>query len=74
MSKKVSPLKSRIHTLNQLQLEALDICRKVRFQFGRMPHEDGMSDNEFLERILSPFEEKIYQDRAMAEELKNQGL
>lgn len=63
--KKVKPLKARMHTLNQLQLETLDLIRKVRFQFNRAAHEPGMSDTEFLDQIVEPLAEKIRQDRAM---------
>ena len=63
---KVKPLKAKIHTLGQLQLETLDLIRKLRFQLQRQAHEDGMSDSEFLEEIVQPLEDKIYQDREMA--------
>lgn len=59
----VTPLRSKTMTLNELQLETLDLLRKVRFQFNRAAHEDGMSDNEFLDQIVDPLETKIYQDR-----------
>jgi hypothetical protein len=60
---KVRPLKSRTMTLNELQLQTLDVLRKVKFQFGRKAHEDGMSDSEFVEHVVDPLSEKIYADR-----------
>jgi len=63
---KVPPLKERFHTLNQLQLETLNLIRKVRFQLHRQPYDDGLSDREFLDQIVQPLEDKIYADRAMA--------
>jgi len=63
---KVKPLKARIHTLHQLQRETLDLIRKVRFQLQHPAHGPGMNDVEFLDIVLSPLEEKIYADRAMA--------
>ena len=62
----VKPLKARIHTLHQLQLETLNLCRKIRFQLQHHAYEGGMNDTEFLEQIVSPLEAKIYTDRAMA--------
>lgn len=61
--RKVKPLKKRTMTLNQLQLRTLDVLRQVRFQLGRQGFEDGMSDNEFISKILEPIETDIYQDR-----------
>ena len=52
-------------TLRQLQLRTLDVLRKVRSQFGRSAHEEGMSDSEFLDSVVSPLEEDIYSDHAM---------
>ena len=66
----VKPLKARIHTLNRLQLETLDLCRKIRFQLQHHAYEGGMNDTEFLAQIVSPLEEKIYADRAMAHEMR----
>jgi hypothetical protein len=68
----VKPLRARIHTLNQLQLETLDLIRKVRFQFQHSPHDPGMNDTEFLEQVVQPLEDKIYQDREMAKMLRDQ--
>jgi hypothetical protein len=59
----VQPLKKKTMTLNQLQLRTLDVLRKVRFQFKRQAHEDGMSDEEFLDSVVEPLETDIYQDR-----------
>ena len=62
---KVKPLKKKTMTLAQLQLRTLDVLRKVRFQFGRAAHEDGMSDDEFIEQVVNPLETDIYQDRVI---------
>jgi len=59
----VEPLKARTMGLSKLQLETLDLIRKLRFQLQRPAHAEGMSDNEFLEQIVEPLETKIYQDR-----------
>jgi hypothetical protein len=61
--KQVTPLRSRTMTLSQLQMETLDVLRKVKFQFGRQAHEDGMSDGEFIESVVDPLIEKIFCDR-----------
>ena len=68
----VKPLKAKIHTLNQLQLETLDLIRKVRFQLQHHAHQSGLNDTEFLEQIVQPLEDKIYQDREMAKMLRDQ--
>ena len=60
---KVKPLTKRTMTLNELQLRVLDVLRKVKFQFSRQAHEDGMSDAEFIEHIIDPFTTDIYADR-----------
>ena len=59
----VKPLQSRTMTLRELQMKTLDLIRHVRFQLNRQAHEDGMSDSEFSEEFLDPFEEQIYADR-----------
>lgn len=59
----VKPLKKKTMTLSQLQLRTLDVLRKVRFQFNRAAHDEGMSDSEFIEDVLEPLETDIYQDR-----------
>lgn len=61
----VKPLKARTMGLAELQLATMDLIRKVRFQFGHKPHDDGMTDNEFLEEIVDPFEQKILADRSV---------
>jgi hypothetical protein len=60
---KVKPLTKRAMSLNQLQLRTLDVLRKVKFQFGRQAHEEGMSDAEFIEKVIDPLSTDIYQDR-----------
>jgi hypothetical protein len=61
----VEPLRKKTMTLSELHLRTLDVLRKVRFQFNRKAHEEGMSDTEFLDAVVSPLEEDIYQDRVM---------
>lgn len=67
---KVTPLKKKTMTLSELQLRTLDVLRKVRFQFRRPAHAEGMSDDEFLENIIEPLETDIYQDRQMLKQLR----
>ena len=62
----VKPLRKRTMTLNQLQMQTLDLIRKLRFQLNRKACDDGMSDNEFLEQIVDPLETAIYQDREIS--------
>ena len=59
----VKPLKKKTMTLNELQLRTLDVIRKARFQLGRSAHDNGMSDDEFIEQVLETLETEIYQDR-----------
>lgn len=59
----VKPLTKKTMTLSQLQMRVLDVLRKVKFQFGRQAHEDGMSDAEFIEQVIDPLSTDIYQDR-----------
>ncbi len=63
---KVKPLTQKTMTLSELQLRTLDVLRKVRFQFNRLAHEDGMSDAEFLDSVVSPLETVICQDRMVS--------
>lgn len=70
--KRVQALKKRTMTLSELQLRTLDVLRKVRFQFNRQAYQDGMSDTEFLDSIVSPFEIEIYQDRQVLKEKRKQ--
>jgi hypothetical protein len=67
---KVKPLKARIHTLSELQLETLSLIRKFRSQLQRSAHDPGLSDTEFLDKIVQPLQDKIYKDRQMAKLLK----
>lgn len=60
---RVKPLTKRTMTLNQLQMRTLDVLRKVKFQFGRQAHEDGMTDAEFIKQVIDPIATDIYQDR-----------
>jgi len=62
---KVRPLTKKTMTLKQLQLRTLDVLRKVKFQLGRAAHENGMSDAEFIEEVIDPLSNDIYQDRVV---------
>ncbi len=35
-------------------------------------HQSGLNDAEFLAQIVQPLEDKIYADRSMVKELRNQ--
>jgi len=59
----VPPLRKRTMTLHQLQMRTLDVLRKVRFQLQRQAWQEGMSDEEFVDKVISPLETDIYQDR-----------
>lgn len=58
----VEPLRSRTMTLEQLQCETLQMIKKVRKQLYKSPWQEGLSDEEFIDKVLSPFAEKIKQD------------
>jgi hypothetical protein len=59
----VEPLKMKTMTLSQLHRRTLKVLRLVRLQFNRAAHEDGLSDAEFLDQVISPLETDIKQDR-----------
>ena len=63
MAKNVKPLKRRTMALGELQKKTLKILRGVRSQLTRRAHEEGLSDTEFLEQVISPFMERILSDR-----------
>lgn len=69
----VEPLKSRTMGLSELQFATLELIRKVRFQFRRQAHEDGMSDEEFMSQVVEPFEHRIYADRAVLRDKRKRG-
>lgn len=60
---KVEPLRSRTMTLGELQLKTLDLIQHLRFQLQRQAHQDGTTDEEFIEQFVEPLEEQIYADR-----------
>jgi len=68
--KKPTPLKSKTMTLGELQLAVIKLCREVRIQFNRAAYEDGMSDNEFLDRIVEPLKTRIHRDRDVIKSAK----
>jgi len=59
----IEPLKEKTYTLSHLQLEILDLIRRVRFQLQRPAHAEGMNNEEFIDEFLEPFEMKILADR-----------
>lgn len=69
---KVRPLQKKTMTLHQLQVRTLDVLRLAKFQFRRQGYEDGMSDEEFIDKVLEPLETDIYQDRQMLKMLRKQ--
>ncbi len=62
---KVRPLKAKVQTLEELRFSALDFIKKVRKQLQHSPYQPGMNDTEFIDEVLSPFEENIRTDREM---------
>lgn len=50
-------------TLTQLQLRTMDMIRKVKLQLRRDMNSEDMSDEEFIEEVLDPFDTDIWQDR-----------
>lgn len=68
----VRPLRKRTMTLSKLQMRTLDMIRMVRFQLRRAAHEDGLSDEEFIESTLEPFEHEIYADRQVLKMIRQQ--
>lgn len=61
----IKPLKKRIMTLQQLRqrtVRALQLCRK---QFLKSPHEEGLTDEEFIDEHINPLLNDIWQDRQM---------
>lgn len=67
----IPPLRKKTMTLNELQLRTLDVLRKVKFQFGRQAHEEGMSDAEFIDQVIDPLATDIYQDRQVLKMAKH---
>ena len=69
---KVRPLKAKVQTLQELRFSALHFIKKVRKQLQHSPYQEGMNDQEFLDQIVSPFEEKIRNDRDMEQMIGRQ--
>ena len=66
MPAKVKPLRKRTMTLDALQVRTLDVLKKVRKQFNRAGWEpSGMSDKEFIDKVVEPLQIDIQQDREM---------
>lgn len=59
------PLRSKTMTLAELQKATLKLIRATRKQLGRPQWRDGMSDDEFEEKVLDQLETKIKDDMEM---------
>lgn len=66
----VEPLKSHVMTLDELQRATLKFCKQVRKQLRKSPHEEGLTDSEFIDEVLEPLETTIHQDREMLKIIK----
>ena len=62
---KVRKLKRRTMGLEELRKATLKLIAQTRHQLHRLPHEPGLTDMEFLEQVLTPFECRLRQDREM---------
>lgn len=60
---KVRPLTKKTMTLSELQIRTANVLRLVKFQLRRQAHEEGMTDEEFISKVVEPLETDIYQDR-----------
>lgn len=69
---KVRPLKAKVQTLQELRFSALHFIKKVRKQLQHSPYQEGMSDQEFIDQVVNPFEEKIRTDRDMERIIEKQ--
>jgi hypothetical protein len=63
MKSKVEPLRRKVMTLEQLQNRTLKVLKLTIKQFGKGPHEDGMSDNEFIHDVLEELDMDIRHDQ-----------
>lgn len=69
---KVRPLKVKVQTLQELRFSALHFIKKVRKQLQHSPYQEGMNDQEFIDQVVNPFEEKIRTDRDMERIIEKQ--
>lgn len=69
---KVRPLKAKVQTLQELRFSALHFIKKVRKQLQHSPYQEGMNDQEFIDNVVNPFEEKIRTDRDMERIIEKQ--
>jgi len=60
---KVRKLQRKTMNLEEMRKATLSLISKVRNQLHRMPHDPGLSDMEFMEQVLTPFECRLRQDR-----------
>lgn len=58
----VPPLRSRTMTLEELQQATLLLIRRVRKQLAKLPWQSGLTDEEFMDQVLSKLETEILQD------------
>lgn len=71
MRNKPLPLRSEILSQQLLQVEILTLIERVRKQLNRAGWEDGMTDQEFITRVLDPLKTKIENDQYMQRMYKN---
>ena len=62
----VRPLRAKTMTLDDLQRQILLVLRMVRQQFNRPAWKEGMTDSEFLDRVVGRLETVIKQDRMVS--------
>ena len=62
---KPEPLQSRTMTLGELQKRTLKFLELCRRQLQKMPHEEGLTDVEFIEQELNQFKNDIKTDIAV---------
>jgi hypothetical protein len=68
----VKPLTKRTMTLEELQLKTLELIIKCEKHLERMPYEEGLSDDEFIDQVLNKFQEDIVCDMSVAQMARDQ--
>ena len=68
----VKPLRARTMTLDELRQRTLDLIKATRKQFRRHSWQDGMSDEEFIDKVLGQLEHQIKGD-IDAEKIRRDG-
>ena len=67
---KPAPLQRKTMTLEELRHETLKVLKQVRKQFNRQHYQEGMTDTEFVDKVVGSFEHDIKADIAV---LKKRG-